>query len=72
MVQVNETQSNTFEEVLANGRSYWLFEAQFGPIPTNIAEMYNISDVDVMNAELANDEDYADFLAQTATGIPMF
>jgi hypothetical protein len=72
MLQTNETQSNTFEEVLANGREYWLFEAQFGPIPTFIMEMYEIDDVDVMNAQLVNDEDYADFLAQSATGIPMF
>ena len=59
-------------EVFENGRTYWLFEAQFGPIPTNIAEMYNISEIDQMNAQLANDEDYADFLVQSATGIPMF
>ena len=60
------------DELFENGRTYWLFEAQFGPIPQHIAEMYNISDIDQMNAQLANDEDYADFLAQTATGIPMF
>lgn len=60
------------DEVLENGRKYWLFEAQFGPIPSNIAEMYNISEIDQMNAQLANDEDYADFLAQSASGIPMF
>lgn len=59
-------------EVLENGRTYWLFEAQFGPIPQHIAEMYNISQTDQMNAQLANDEDYADFLAQSASGIPMF
>ena len=60
------------DELFENGRNYWLFEAQFGPIPQHIAEMYNISDIDQMNAQLANDEDYADFLAQSASGIPMF
>jgi len=59
-------------EVFENGREYWLFEAQFGPIPTPITEIYNISQEETMNAQLANDEDYAAFLAQTATGIPMF
>ena len=59
-------------EVLENGRTYWLFEAQFGPIPQEFAETYNISEIDVINAQLANDEDYADFLAQSASGIPMF
>lgn len=59
-------------EVFENGRTYWLYEAQFGPIPSNIAEMYNISETDQMNAQLANDEDHADFLAQSASGIPMF
>ena len=60
------------DQFFENGRNYWLFEAQFGPIPQSIAEMYNISKIDQMNAQLANDEDYADFLAQTASGIPMF
>jgi hypothetical protein len=59
-------------EVFENGRNYWLYEAQFGPIPQPIAEMYNISEIDQMNAQLVNDEDYADFLVQSASGIPMF
>lgn len=72
MLQTNETFSNLLEQVLENGREYWLFEAQFGPIPDFIMEMYEIDEVDVMNAQLVNDADYVDFLAQAATGIPMF
>ena len=76
MITTDVAEINTLtniDELLAtlaeSGREYWQFEAQFGPIPSEIAETYGI---DQINAALANDEDYADWLAQTATGIPMF
>jgi hypothetical protein len=77
MITAYETEINTLaniDELLAanleKGRAYWLAEAADGyPVPSDMAEFYSI---DQINAALANDEDYADFLAQTMTGIPQF
>ena len=70
MLQTIEAQSNTktLDEMLADlfvsGREYWQMEAQFGPIPADIADQYGI--------DQSHWDDMADYQSQVNSGIAMF
>lgn len=66
--QTNLTYDEQTLQLWQDGRAYWMTEALAGyPVPAELDAWYQISET-----MLANDPDYADFLAQNATGIPMF